>query len=141
MHGTKHRTIDPGCLENPRPEGAEPGERCFSIFFSSPNNLFLRKAVGYSAFTCTSKYPIPPSQRQNMWKTRRKNRKECEKVPAIFVRKSTENFVTRYTHIRRPFMKKSWLCTITILVATCSATAPSIPQQCCPVKSRIESAD
>src|SRR5437879_4009684 len=97
VHGTKHRTIDPGCLENPRPEGAEPGERCFSIFFSSPNNLFLRKAVGYSAFTCTSKYPIPPSQRQNMWKTRRKNRKECEKVPAIFVRKSTENFVTRYT--------------------------------------------
>ena len=25
-------------------------------------------------------------------------------------------------------MKKSWLCAITILVATCSATAPSIPQ-------------
>src|SRR5436853_7337080 len=69
VHGTKHRTIDPGCLENPRPEGAEPGERCFSIFFSSPNNLFLRKAVGYSAFTCTSKYLL----------SHRHNRKPCGK--------------------------------------------------------------
>ncbi len=47
MHVTKHRTIDPACLENPRPEGAESGEHRFAIFVSSPNTFF-RKVVGYS---------------------------------------------------------------------------------------------
>ena len=47
MHVTKHRTIDPACLENPRPEGAESGEHRFAIFVSSPNTFF-RKVEGYS---------------------------------------------------------------------------------------------
>ncbi len=42
VHVTKHRTIDPACLENPRPEGAESGEHRFAIFVSSPNTFFRK---------------------------------------------------------------------------------------------------
>src|SRR5207245_3250420 len=68
VHGTKHRTIDPGCLENPRPEGAEPGERCFSIFFSSPDNL-----------SCGKRWETRPSPAQASNLSTRNNAKTREK--------------------------------------------------------------
>ena len=97
MHVTKHRTIDPACLENPRPEGAESGEHRFAIFVSSPNTFF-RKVEGYSGLHLHRQVSYPTVTTGNLWKTRRKNRKECEKVPEIFVRKSTVKIVTRYSY-------------------------------------------
>jgi hypothetical protein len=57
VHVTEHRTIDPACLENPRPEGAESGEHRFAIFVSSPNTFF-GKWWDTQALTYTGKsYP------------------------------------------------------------------------------------
>ncbi len=127
MHGTKHRTIDPACLENPRPEGAESGARRFAIFVSSPDT-FSEKWWDTQAFTYTCKYPIPPLQPENLWKTRRKNRKECEKAPEIFVRKSTETIVTRYTHHNRD---GAWLVGCCHLIGDLdgSGDSPQSPEQ------------
>ena len=96
MHVTKHRTIDPACLENPRPEGAESGEHRFAIFVSSPNTFF-RKVEGYSGLHLHRQVSYPTVTTGKLVENRRKNRKECEKVPEIFVRKSTVKIVTRYT--------------------------------------------
>ena len=58
VHVTKHRTIDPACLENLRPEGAESGEHRFAIS-SQAQILFFGKWWDTQAFTYTGKYPIP----------------------------------------------------------------------------------
>ena len=44
---TRHRTIDPECLENPRPEGAEPSiaENVASPFHAEPRQCLAVKKV------------------------------------------------------------------------------------------------
>ena len=98
MHVTKHRTIDPACLENPRPEGAESGEHRFAIFVSSPNTFF-QKVEGYSGLHLHRQVSYPTVTTGKLVENPKEEPKECEKVPEIFVRKSTVKIVTRYTRV------------------------------------------
>jgi hypothetical protein len=68
-------------------------------FWSRPSLLHCpsRNRNGIPILAYTGMYPIPHHTAKNVWKSRSKNQQESEKIAEIFMRKSREKIVTRYT--------------------------------------------
>jgi hypothetical protein len=68
--------------------GDKTRRRAATRFSSRPSFLdSFRSRDGIPGLPTRACIPIPPPQSKNVWKTRRENRQECEKVREIFVAK------------------------------------------------------